>query len=159
MEEEQQKKIVEEMAEQFAKIKQEEANDPTRNFDPKPPTTLSSLPEVIMTYVFDAITAPSIEYWPVYITLAVVFFLAYLLHTTLDAKIEENLRLGMYGNDPEPYNYSKEDFEKELDQEGPYPRAMSALTSQSLIKLRPLISKRAYASFAKRKQELFKQRL
>ena len=57
---------------------------------------------MIVTYVFDAITAPSIEYWPVYITLAVVFFLAYLLHTTLDAKIEENLRLGMYGNDPEP---------------------------------------------------------
>ena len=57
---------------------------------------------MIVTYVFDAITAPSIEYWPVYITLTVVFFLAYLLHTTLDAKIEENLRLGMYGNDPEP---------------------------------------------------------
>ena len=159
MDEEQQKRLAEEMASEFAKMKGQGSNDPARSFEPKSPLSLTSLLDVIVSYVLEAITAPAIEHWPVYVTLAVVIFLAYLLHTTLDAKIEENLKLGMYGNDPEPQTYSKEDFEKELDQTGPYPRAMSALTSESLIKLRPLISKRAYGSFAKRKHELFKKRL
>ena len=94
--------MVEEMAAEFVKMKEQEANDPARTFQPASSITLSSLPDVIISYVFEAITAPSIDYWPVYATLAVVLFLAYLLHSSLDAKIEENLRLGMYGNDPEP---------------------------------------------------------
>ena len=43
-----------------------------------------------------------------------------MLHTALDAKIEENIKLGKYGNEPEPAEYSKDDFHKDLDQNGPF---------------------------------------
>ena len=109
---------------------------------------------MISEYILEALTNPSFEYWPLYAMIVITIGIAYLLHTALDAKIEENIRLGKYGNEPEPGEYSQEEFFKDLDDNGPYPRAMSALTSDSLIKLRPLISKRAYAQFAKRKQEM-----
>ena len=132
MDEEQQKRLAEEMASEFVKMKGQESSDPARSFEPKSPASLTGLLDVIVSYVLEAITAPAIEHWPVYVTLAVVIFLAYLLHTTLDAKIEENLKLGMYGNDPEPQTYSKEDFEKELDQAGPYPPSSEEDSSPSI---------------------------
>ena len=113
--------------------------------------SIGGLFQAISEHILEALTNPSLEYWPIYAMIVVTILIAYLLHTALDAKIEENIRLGKYGNEPEPAEYSQEDFFKDLDANGPYPRAMSALTSESLIKLRPLISKRAYGGFAKRK--------
>ena len=109
--------------------------------------------------VLDAIANPSVDNWPIYLIIILTVAGAYVLHTTLDAKIEENVKLGRYGNEPEPIEYTVDDFHKDLDRNAPYHRAMSSLTSDALIKLRPLISKRAYGAFAKRKQDLMKERL
>ena len=115
------------------------------------PHSIGTILESLLKYVEDAFVNPSIDYWPLYTMIVIVILCAYLLHTALDAKIEENLRLGRYGNEPEPKEYSEEEFHHDLDKNAPYNRAMSALTSDALIKLRPLISKRAYSNFAKRR--------
>ena len=110
-------------------------------------------------YLIESITNPDAGSWPVIILLIMLMGGAYQLHTFLDARIEENIKMGRYGNEPEPIEYTKEEFQKDLDQNGPYMKAESALASDSLIKLRPIISKRAYGNFAKRKQELMRTRL
>ena len=94
---------------------------------------------------------PDARSWPVMILLILLMGGAYQLHTYLDARIEDNIKMGRYGNEPEPIEYTKQEFHRDLDQNGPYVKADGALASDSLVKLRPIISKRAYGSFAKRK--------
>ena len=122
-------------------------------------TNTATQSQSMSDYVIEAIMNPDVGSWPVLVLLVLLMGGAYQLHTFLDARIEENIKMGRYGNEPEPIEYTKEEFQKDLDQNGPYMKAESALASDSLIKLRPIISKRAYGAFAKRKQELMRMRL
>ena len=60
--------------------------------------------------LIEAIFNPEFDSWPVFVLLIVVIAGAYQLHTFLDARIEDNIKMGRYGNEPEPVEYSREEF-------------------------------------------------
>lgn len=162
MVEELERKTMEEILTEAQKLQQEVPKGPIGGIgavNQSNPHSVGTILGSLSEYVLDALANPSIDHWPLYAMIAITVLLAYLLHTALDAKIEENIRLGRYGNEPEPREYTEEEFHHDLDKNGPYNRAMSALTSDALIKLRPLISKRAYSNFAKRRQVVMQERL
>ena len=119
----------------------------------------------LVDQVMEALKNPSADHAQIYVALGIVIAaVAFLLSQAFKpaGKNEELMfTLDQVVDDPkQTEEKSADDFYKELSNGKPYKTNLDGtLTDESLIKLRSLINKRAYALFVPRKTEMMEERL
>ena len=97
------------------------------------------------------------------VVVLIIAFIAYSATKTEKTDPELMMTLSDVVKDPmENAEEDKEKYYKEIDKNGPYPTKDSCcgtLSMDSLLKLRSVINKHAYAKFVPRKTELMEERL
>lgn len=137
-------------------VKQVLADDRTIKGDSK--AQASGMLDLIMK----AIKEPSTDYMNLYVGLLFVMaFIGYFLYSNFGGNPKlhaEQLLLSDVVASTEQNNSS--DFHKALDQAGPFARDTNGtLTKDSTLKLRRMITERAYLDFRDRREELMGERI